>query len=147
MISKKATLEGRKVVDRIKELAHAQLGEVEQKEAEKIVRSLTGRAKLQFGLKVADVANKVTTYIGKGFVAFAPILPVGYIIMASTGVISLAMIGGIFLCISKNPFDPSDPKSRSRAAQLVGMISNGISHLRDRLHAMSLWSQAHPAVP
>jgi hypothetical protein len=144
-ISKKAAYQGRLVEDRIKDLAKLRLIGGREKEAEVIVRGLAGRAKLDLGFKAADCANRIVTQIGKGFVAFAPFLPVGYIIMTSTGIISLLMIASKVMLISKNPFDPNDPKSRSRAVELVGYISNGISHLRARLHAISLWPIAHPA--
>ena len=142
----KVTLEDRITVLAKKHLAKTQLGKEEVTEAEHIVRALAPRVKLELGLRTADLANRIVTMVGKGFAAFAPFLPVGYIILATTGLVSLAMIGGTCMCISKNPFDPKGPKSKSRAVELVAYISNGITHLRDRLHAISLWSQTHPAV-
>lgn len=148
MISKKATIGGKAVEERIKDLVKLRLSGEKIKEAEHIVRSLAGRAKLDLGFKVAELANKVLAQVGKGFSAFAsPLVLVAPIILATSGVVSLVMLGAKLLCISKNPFDVTDVERRSRAARLVKFISNGISHLRDRLHAISLWHEAHPAVP
>lgn len=146
MISKKAKMEGILVEDRIKDLARFCLNTAPRlQEAETIVRTLAGRAKIDLGFKVADIANRVIATVGKGLAIVLPVLPVSYIILAATGVFSLVMLGSKLLFISKNPFDAKDPLSRTRAEEFVGYISNGISHLRSRLHTIALWPQAHPA--
>ena len=143
--SKANTTKGVNVLSRIQDIADKKfaieagnIGETEQ-----IVRSLAGRAKLQLGLEVADLANRVVATIGKAFLAFAPPLaPVGFIILAATGGISLCMMSGKYFFLSKNPFDPS---SQSRARRIVASISTAVHHLQEQLKKIKPKPAMQPA--
>lgn len=144
--SLEAGQEAETVEGRINRLATSLIREsapkaLDMEQAQQLVKVLYGRVKLDFGLKVADLVNKIIATVGKVFTTFVlPLAPVGYGILATTGVVSLSMIAGKFFLINKNPFDP---ESKSRAAKLVERVSRGISHLRTRLESIGQWAKIH----
>lgn len=155
MISKKAEFRGRRFEETVTTLSKTLLFDgsaasgnqtkaIEDARRESVAHAteflkvLAPRVKLELGLGVADLANRVTNTVGKGLITFGPTPPTliaGYVILATTGAISLLMIGGKFLFINKNPFDPA---SKNNAQLLVAKIAGGFSHLRDRLHTLAL---------
>lgn len=154
MISKKAEFKGRRFEEAITNLStkllfHGPILENQEKAVEaarkesidhatELLKKLAPRVKLELGLSSFDLANKVAATVGKGLTTFAPTPPTliaGYAILATTGTLSLLMMGGKFLFISKNPFDPN---SKNNAQLLVAKVAGGISHLRGRLSTLVL---------
>lgn len=133
-ISGKAVTEtGVRVRDRIEFLVRNRLRFQTKDVAEttEMLRVLKNRAEGQLAFDILDLANRIVSCVGKIFLVFVPPLaPVGFIILATTGLVSLVMMGGRYLFATKNPFQTS---SETRASHIIGCMSNAISHLRERL--------------
>lgn len=107
-------------------------------EATELLRKLAPRVKLELGLGSIDLVNTVVNTAGEGLVAFAqhtPAAVAGYVIVATSRTISLLFMGGKFLFVNKNPFDPD---SKNNARLLVTKIVGKVSHLRARLYTLVL---------
>ena len=133
MLSKKANLAQRvdELSERLKKSGAEQKAAV--KEAGECMQTLGKRAKLTFGLKLAELINKIITVVGVGLVTFAPdpiSKLVGCVLLLVSSVFSLVLIGGKYFLISKNPFDPA---SKTRMKVLLDNVSRGIDTLIRRL--------------
>lgn len=107
------------------------------KEDEELVRTLAGRAKLQLGFKVLDIASNIGGIVGTG-VLFAPAPGAqiaGISVLLATSTMSLVTFGTQYFFINKNPFDK---ESRSRTMRMLNFVSDAVQSIKERLKVYGL---------
>jgi len=111
--------------------------------SEEILSTLKGRAALQLGFNVAELASRVAGAVGSGISLFGPPgVATGFIVMACSGAVALVCVGTKLLFINKNPFDP---ESRNRINSLLHKATLTFDKMIERLKAVrASESIAHP---